>query len=52
MQLIPQRSGVGGLGRLVAFTSVDAHYSNTKSAMTLGLGSDNLVLVNVDEEGR
>lgn len=47
-----KRSGVGGLGRLVAFTSVDAHYSNTKSAMTLGLGSDNLVLVNVDEEGR
>ncbi|XP_063590139.1 cysteine sulfinic acid decarboxylase-like [Penaeus indicus] len=47
-----KRSGVSGLGRLVAFTSVDAHYSNTKSAMTLGLGADNLVLVNVDEEGR
>ncbi|XP_042204452.1 cysteine sulfinic acid decarboxylase-like [Homarus americanus] len=47
-----KKQGITGLGRLVAFTSIDAHYSVVKSAITLGLGSDNLILVNVDENGR
>ncbi|KAK8393026.1 hypothetical protein O3P69_013218 [Scylla paramamosain] len=44
--------GCSELGRLVALTSIDAHYSLKKAAMTLGLGSDNLVLVNTDAVGR
>ncbi|XP_066978276.1 cysteine sulfinic acid decarboxylase [Macrobrachium rosenbergii] len=47
-----KKRGVSGLGRLVAFSSIDAHYSIAKAAMTMGLGADNVVLVNVDDEGR
>lgn len=47
-----KKRGTNGLGRLVVFTSVDAHYSLAKSAMTLGLGSDNLILINVNHDGR
>ncbi|XP_045110275.1 acidic amino acid decarboxylase GADL1-like [Portunus trituberculatus] len=44
--------GCSELGRLVALTSIDAHYSLKKASMTLGIGSDNLVLVNTDAVGR
>ncbi|XP_069194141.1 cysteine sulfinic acid decarboxylase-like [Procambarus clarkii] len=47
-----KQRGTSSLGLLVAFTSIDAHYSLVKSAMTLGLGADNLVLVDVDHAGR
>ncbi|CAL4074894.1 unnamed protein product, partial [Meganyctiphanes norvegica] len=44
--------GASQLGRLVAFTSIDSHYSIKKAAMIMGIGTENLVLVNVDEGGR
>ena len=47
-----QSKGCSELGRLVALTSIDAHYSLKKASMTLGIGSDNLVLVNTDAVGR
>ena len=47
-----QSKGCSELGRLVALTSIDAHYSLKKAAMTLGIGSDNLILVNTDAVGR
>jgi glutamate/tyrosine decarboxylase-like PLP-dependent enzyme len=37
---------------LVAFVSADAHYSLDKAANILGLGTDNLIKVPVDERGR
>lgn len=40
------------LPRLVLFTSEDAHYSVKKMASFLGLGSDNVYHVQVDERGR
>ncbi|KAK4290106.1 hypothetical protein Pmani_036973, partial [Petrolisthes manimaculis] len=47
-----KKTGTSVLGRLVVLTSIDAHYSLCKAAFTLGLGSDNLILVNVDARGR
>jgi len=43
-----QRVGASCGPRLVAFTSVDAHYSYKKSARVLGLGDDNLCHVGID----
>ncbi len=40
----------GGDGRLVAYTSNQAHSSLEKAAMVAGIGSDNLRLIEVDEE--
>ena len=37
---------------LTAFVSADAHYSLDKAANILGLGTDNLIKVPVDERGR
>ncbi|XP_069961505.1 cysteine sulfinic acid decarboxylase isoform X2 [Cherax quadricarinatus] len=48
-----KKRGLHGLGhQLVVLTSADSHYSLLKSAMTLGLGADNLLPVDVDEAGR
>lgn len=38
--------------RLVAFTSRDAHYSGKKAALLLGIGTDNLYLINTDKYGK
>lgn len=45
------RGAVGG-PQLVAFTSDQAHYSYLKNARLIGLGSDNLVNVKTDGQGR
>ncbi len=43
----------GAKGRtLVAFVSDQAHYSSQKAANVLGIGSDNLIAVDSDDEGR
>jgi len=39
----------GGHGRLIAYTSNQAHSSLEKAAMVCGIGADNLRLVDVDE---
>ncbi|KAL1516799.1 hypothetical protein ABEB36_000654 [Hypothenemus hampei] len=44
--------GLHGLPNLVLFTSEDAHYSIKKFASFLGLGSDNVRLVNTDAKGK
>eukprot|EP00421_Protoceratium_reticulatum_P074832 CAMPEP_0168407072 /NCGR_PEP_ID=MMETSP0228-20121227/25974_1 /TAXON_ID=133427 /ORGANISM="Protoceratium reticulatum, Strain CCCM 535 (=CCMP 1889)" /LENGTH=556 /DNA_ID=CAMNT_0008420731 /DNA_START=15 /DNA_END=1683 /DNA_ORIENTATION=+ len=44
--------GLAGGPRLVAFTSDQSHYSYLKSARVTGLGSDNLVAVESDGQGR
>src|SRR5688572_11287291 len=38
--------------RLMVFTSSGGHYSIEKSAMTLGLGIDNVIKVPCDDQGR
>ena len=43
--------GMNGGPKLVAFTSSHAHYSYSKSAMLVGLGTDNLVKIGTDEGG-
>ncbi len=47
-----KEQGLSGMPPLVAFVSADAHYSLDKAANILGLGTDNLVKVPVDEHGR
>ena len=42
----------GGTGKLVAYTSAQAHSSIEKACMIAGIGTDNLRLVSVDEEFR
>uniref|UniRef100_A0A6A7G8R8 Glutamate decarboxylase-like n=1 Tax=Hirondellea gigas TaxID=1518452 RepID=A0A6A7G8R8_9CRUS len=39
-------------GQLVMFTSVHSHYSLKGAAATMGLGTDNLILVPVDSKGK
>lgn len=46
-----KKTGCFGLKRLVAFTSEDSHYSMKKAVNWLGIGTDNLVAVKVDENG-
>ena len=48
---IAKRGAVNG-PRLVAFTSDQSHYSYLKSSRLTGLGSDNLIEVPSDENGR
>ena len=43
--------GMNGGPRLVAFTSEHSHYSYKKSAMLIGLGTDNLVGIPTDASG-
>ena len=38
--------------KLVVFTSENGHYSIDKTAMTLGIGTDNVLKVPCDNEGR
>jgi sulfinoalanine decarboxylase len=47
-----KETGTFGSRRLVALASRDAHYSIKKAAVLLGIGSDNLYLVDVDSAGR
>ncbi|KAJ8924799.1 hypothetical protein NQ315_000953 [Exocentrus adspersus] len=44
--------GLHSLPRLVLFTSEDAHYSIKKMSSFLGIGSDNVYLINADSRGR
>ncbi|XP_013788993.1 cysteine sulfinic acid decarboxylase-like isoform X1 [Limulus polyphemus] len=44
--------GLRGFPQLVAFVSEDGHYSTTKTANWLGIGTDNLVIIKVDDRGR
>lgn len=44
-----QSNATGGDGKLVAYTSSQAHSSVEKAMMIAGLGSDNLRLIEVDE---
>ncbi|XP_019951981.1 cysteine sulfinic acid decarboxylase isoform X2 [Paralichthys olivaceus] len=44
--------GLWGLPRLTVFTSQESHYSVKKGAGFLGLGTDNVILVKVDDGGR
>jgi glutamate decarboxylase len=43
---------MGGVGRLVMFTSEDAHYSVKKMAGLEGLGTDNVISVRTDDRGK
>lgn len=47
-----KRKGVFGSAPLVAFTSVEAHYSIKKATHWLGLGLDNLYLVDTNDRGQ
>lgn len=47
-----KRKGVFGSPPLVAFTSVEAHYSIKKATHWLGLGLDNLRLIATNERGQ
>lgn len=47
----PRRGAVGG-PRCVAFVSDQSHYSYLKSARLTGIGSDNLISVETDGQGR
>ncbi|KOX79713.1 Glutamate decarboxylase 1 [Melipona quadrifasciata] len=53
-KMIPdvKRKGLAGLPQLVCFTSEAGHYSITKGAHWLGLGTDNVYKVKCDEFGR
>jgi len=42
--------GMNGGPNLVAFTSDHSHYSYKKSAMTMGLGTDNLITIPTDRD--
>ncbi|ERL93380.1 cysteine sulfinic acid decarboxylase [Dendroctonus ponderosae] len=44
--------GLHGLPKLVLFTSEDAHYSIKKLASFLGLGTENVHLVNTNSQGK
>lgn len=47
-----KRKGVFGSAPLVAFTSVEAHYSIKKAMHWFGLGLDNLYLVSTNDRGQ
>uniref|UniRef100_A0A8D0ADX5 Cysteine sulfinic acid decarboxylase n=1 Tax=Sander lucioperca TaxID=283035 RepID=A0A8D0ADX5_SANLU len=53
-QLFPEvkSQGLWGLPRLTIFTSIESHYSVKKGAAFLGIGTDNIILVKVDDGGR
>lgn len=40
------------LPRLVLFTSADAHYSVKKLASFMGIGTDNVYLIDTDDVGK
>lgn len=43
--------GMFHLPKLVLFTSEEAHYSTLKFAAFLGIGEENVVLINTDDVG-
>ncbi|CAH1241293.1 GAD1 [Branchiostoma lanceolatum] len=47
-----KKTGLFGLPRLVVFTSKQSHYSIKKAASVLGIGTNNVVLINCDERGK
>ncbi|KAG5671477.1 hypothetical protein PVAND_001672 [Polypedilum vanderplanki] len=47
-----KNKGLHNLPRLVIFTSIDAHYSVKKLASFMGIGNDNVYLINTDEIGK
>ncbi|XP_029450922.1 cysteine sulfinic acid decarboxylase isoform X2 [Rhinatrema bivittatum] len=47
-----KQKGLWALPKLVAFTSLECHYSIQKAAAFLGIGTDNVVLVLVDDRGK
>lgn len=47
-----KRTGVFGCRPLVAFTSCEAHYSIKKAAHWLGIGLDNLQMIETNERGQ
>jgi glutamate/tyrosine decarboxylase-like PLP-dependent enzyme len=49
---LTQSKGLQNLPRLVLFTSADAHYSVKKLASFMGLGTDNVYLINTDDVGK
>lgn len=44
--------GLHGLPRLVLYTSEDAHYSVKKLASLLGIGSNNVYVIETDDRGK
>lgn len=50
--IFTQTKGLQCLPRLVLFTSADAHYSVKKLASFMGLGMDNVYLINTDSVGK
>merc|ERR1719187_189836 len=47
-----KEEGLQGGPRLVAFVSEEAHYSTSKAAATLGIGTKNLKKIKTDENGK
>lgn len=47
-----KKTGMYGMKRMKLYTSSEAHYSMVKSAVFLGLGSDNVVRIETDDIGR
>ena len=43
--------GLAALPKMVAFCSRHCHYSNKKNAALLGLGTDNMIPIDVNEVG-
>lgn len=44
--------GIAGMPKICGFVNADAHYSMDRAAAILGIGTDNLIKVDVDEHGR
>ena len=44
--------GMGGLPNMVVFSSEHSHYSVGKFAILMGIGTDNIIKVKCDEDGR
>ncbi|XP_060241088.1 acidic amino acid decarboxylase GADL1 isoform X2 [Meriones unguiculatus] len=47
-----KEKGLSGLPRLIFFTSAECHYSMKKAASFLGIGAQNVYLVETDERGK
>jgi len=47
-----KEDGLQGGPRLIAFVSEEAHYSTSKAAATLGIGTKNLKKIKTDENGK
>lgn len=47
-----KEKGLHGLPHMVVFVSSHSHYSARKNASLLGIGSDNVIKVDCDDNGR